>query len=170
MCTFGATCNNGIKDGDESDVDCGGIDSGCLPCCWSERAASSAAACTYCPPVLCVPAARLSPCRSLSPPHPAAAGKTCQINSDCLSGACEAGRCAEAKYCASRFLYDNLGVNIQLRTFDDKEALLGDQKAIKCGQCVCQDCPVRTAPSKLPHETAGPAARSPAYSKPNIGG
>ena len=129
---------------------------------------------------LCRLPARAAPactCRAVAPqqpaepsfPSPAAADKLCELNDDCQSGACEDGRCAEAKYCASRFLYDNLGVNIQLRTYDDKEALLGDQKAIKCGQCVCQDCPVRTAPSKLPHETAGPAARSPTYSKPNIG-
>ena len=37
VCAFGPTCNNGIKDAVESDVDCGGINSGCLPCCWSER-------------------------------------------------------------------------------------------------------------------------------------
>ena len=43
VCAFGATCNNGIKDADESDVDCGGISSGCLPCCWGECAASSSA-------------------------------------------------------------------------------------------------------------------------------
>ena len=42
VCAFGPTCNNGITDADETDVDCGGIDSGCLPCCWSECAASSA--------------------------------------------------------------------------------------------------------------------------------
>ena len=103
---------------------------------------------------LCRLPARAAPactCRAVAPqqpaepsfPSPAAADKLCELNDDCQSGACEDGRCAEAKYCASRFLYDNLGVNIQLRTFDDKEALLGDQKAIKCGQCVCQDCPVR---------------------------
>ena len=54
------------------------------------------------------------------------------------------GRCGEAKYCASRFLYDTLGVNIQLRTFDGKEATLSPhQQPIKCGQCVYKDCPVR---------------------------
>jgi hypothetical protein len=42
VCAFGPTCNNGIKDADEADVDCGGIYSGCLPCCWGECAASSA--------------------------------------------------------------------------------------------------------------------------------
>jgi hypothetical protein len=54
-----------------------------------------------------------------------------------------AGRCAEAKYCAGRFLYDALGVDTQLRMFRGKAAPLGHQEAIKCGQCVCQDCPVR---------------------------
>ena len=38
VCAFGPTCNNGIKDIDETDIDCGGIDTGCLPCCWSECA------------------------------------------------------------------------------------------------------------------------------------
>ena len=36
LCTFGTTCTNNIRDNDESDVDCGGINSGCLACCWSE--------------------------------------------------------------------------------------------------------------------------------------
>ena len=75
-------------------------------------------------------------------PHTHTTGKTCQINSDCQSDSCQAGRCAEAKYCASRFLYDNLGVNIQQRTYDGH--LL--QEPIKCGQCVCQDCPVSAQP------------------------
>ena len=52
VCTFGATCNNGIKDDEETDVDCGGIDNGCLRCCWSECAASSAADCADCPAAL----------------------------------------------------------------------------------------------------------------------
>ena len=43
VCAFGATCNNGIKDVDESDMDCGGIDSGCLPCCWSKCAGTRGA-------------------------------------------------------------------------------------------------------------------------------
>ena len=80
---------------------------------------------------------------------PATAGKTCTLNSDCQSGACEAGRCAEAKHCATRFLYDNLGVNVQLKTFDGKVAD-HHQKAIKCGQCVCKDCPVSARPGRLP--------------------
>jgi hypothetical protein len=53
------------------------------------------------------------------------------------------GHCAEAKYCAHRLLYDAPGADIQLRMFGGKLAPLGHQKAIKCGQCVCQDCPVR---------------------------
>ena len=78
---------------------------------------------------------------TLSPP--AAADKLCKINSDCQSGACEDGRCAEAKYCASRFFYDEFGTDIQLRTFDGKAAALGHhQEPIKCGQCICKDCPV----------------------------
>jgi hypothetical protein len=77
---------------------------------------------------------------------PAAAGKTCQVNSDCKSGSCVDERCAEAKYCASRFLYDNLGANIQQRTFDGHL----HQDPIKCGQCVCQDCPVSSQPRRLP--------------------
>jgi hypothetical protein len=80
---------------------------------------------------------------SLAVPHIQIEGKACQMGADCQSGSCEGGRCAEAKYCASRFLYDNLGANIQLRTYAGFEAPLGHQKAIKCGQCVCQDCPVR---------------------------
>jgi hypothetical protein len=59
------------------------------------------------------------------------------------------GRCAEAKYCASRFLYDALGVNIQLRTYGGLEED-HHQKAIKCGQCVCEDCPVSARPGRLP--------------------
>jgi hypothetical protein len=74
---------------------------------------------------------------------PAAADKLCQLNSDCQSGACEDGRCGEAKYCASRFFYDQFGTDIQLRTFGGEKATLGHhQQPIKCGQCVCKDCPV----------------------------
>jgi hypothetical protein len=106
-----------------------------------------------------------------SSPSPAAIGKTCTLNSDCQSGACEDGRCAEAKYCASRFLYDTLGVNIQLKTFEGKVADLHEhQQPIKCGQCVCKDCPVSARPRRLqkgaplarPRRSTGPAwARRP---------
>jgi hypothetical protein len=66
------------------------------------------------------------------------------MDRDCQSGACANGRCSEAKFCATRYLYDNLGVTIQLRTYDGVAATLGhQQEPIKCGQCVCQECPVR---------------------------
>ena len=68
------------------------------------------------------------------------------MGGDCQSGLCADGRCGEAKLCASRFLYDALGVNIQLRTFSGKLAVPSHQlEPIKCGQCVCKDCPVSPA-------------------------
>jgi hypothetical protein len=72
-------------------------------------------------------------------------GNACQMGSDCRSGECIERRCAEAKYCAGRFLYDAPVVgDIQMRTYGGFEAdLVHNHKAIKCGQCVCQDCPVR---------------------------
>ena len=112
----------------------------------STAAVSTAAACpaagvsarpTDCadyPPALPAYTVRLCPCSSLSPlPPPAATGKTCRINSDCKSGSCEDGRCAEAKHCDSR------GVSDEQRKFG---AHLHHQDPITCGQCVCKDCPV----------------------------
>lgn len=96
VCAFGPKCSNGIRDSDETDIDCGGINSGCLPCCWS---------------------------------------KTCRINSDCKSGSCADGRCAEAKHC------DSLGVSDEQRKFGSH---LHHHDPITCGQCVCKDCPVNT--------------------------
>ena len=73
------------------------------------------------------------------------------MGSDCQSGLCADGRCDEAKRCASRFLYDALGVNIQLRTFNGDKAPLGQhQQSIKCGQCVCKDCPVSERLRRIP--------------------
>ena len=95
---------------------------------------------------------------------PATAGKTCTLNSDCQSGTCEDGRCGEAKFCATRYLYDNLGVDIQLRTFDGKVATLGPhQEPIKCGQCVCRDCPVSARPGRRPHCWVACCAQAPAW-------
>ena len=94
---------------------------------------------------------------------PATAGKTCTLNSDCQSSACEAGRCAEAKHCATRFLYDNLGVNAELRRFDGKVGDLHQhQQPIKCGQCVCQNCPVSARLRRLPANRSPARPRLPA--------
>ena len=72
------------------------------------------------------------------------------MDRDCQSGLCADGRCGEAKFCASRFLYDALGVNIQLRTYDGFAATLHHTPdPIKCGQCVCEDCPVIVQPWPL---------------------
>ena len=79
------------------------------------------------------------------------------MDRDCQSGACADGRCAEAKFCATRYLYDALGVDIMLRTYEGNAATLGHhQEPIKCGQCVCEDCPVSAGPGtccprRLPH-------------------
>ena len=55
-----------------------------------------------------------------------------------------------AKFCATRYFYDNLGVNNQLRTYEGYPATLGHhQESINCGQCVCQDCPVSMRPGHL---------------------
>ena len=105
-------------------------------------------------------AARTGGCSPLSPDYLTDAGKACQLDIDCQSGACADGRCAEVKYCASRFLYDALGVNLQLRTYDGLETPLGHHEAIKCGQCICQDCPVSVRLASHPAHrrlSAGPA-------------
>ena len=58
---------------------------------------------------------------------------------DCPSVLCADGRCGEDKFCASRFLYDALGMNIELRTYTGFEATLHhEQQPNKCGQCVCK--------------------------------
>ena len=117
----------------------------------------------------CLPTPWLGGLRTPSPhaaSHTQTVGKACQLGADCQSGACADGRCAEAKYCASRFLYDALGVTIQLRTYNVFEAdLVHNQKAIKCGQCVCQDCPVSARP---PAACCQPSLRMPTWRRPML--
>ena len=80
------------------------------------------------------------------PPSPALQTRRAQSTPTAHRGvqSCVEKRCAEAKYCASRLFYDEFGTDLQLRTFGGKPAALGHgQQPIKCGQCVCKDCPVR---------------------------
>jgi hypothetical protein len=97
-----AHCLDGVRDADETDVDCGGRD--CVACPGPCGACHVSADCAsnVCFRCVCYPAA----CGDHVPDGnetdvdcgggacpPCAAGKTCRVNADCLSGSCVAGRC-----------------------------------------------------------------------------
>ena len=75
-CALGATCGNTIKDGLETDVNCGGFSTGCFACCYGEQAGAQQQSSSFAPewPVCRAAAtamavgAALAPSRSLSHP------------------------------------------------------------------------------------------------------
>ncbi len=101
-CVFN-TCADLMKDGSETDVDCGG---GSCPACIPGRACGSASDCTsqsckqgYCQAPTCNDGLRNGgegdvDCGGLCPPCPD--GKTCTSGSQCSSAVCTMGVCAVA--------------------------------------------------------------------------
>jgi len=114
-----AKCNDGLKNGDESDIDCGG--SNCGKCANGlDCAVDGDCANAICEAGRCVPPA----CRNqaLDPGEtdidcggtecgPCAAERSCLVGSDCQSGSCTASRCGTAS-CADEVLnQDETGVD-----------------------------------------------------------
>lgn len=96
-------CSNGVKDGDETDVDCGG--STCAPC----GSGASCASATDCSSANCVQKVCLAPscsdtvkngaeadvdCGGYACPK-CASGKACTYSGDCQTGICKGGVCAD---------------------------------------------------------------------------
>ena len=79
--------------------------------------------------------------RAPSRPLPMRSGQKCRSPSDCQSESCIDGTCGEAKQCASRFFTDTFGGTVGLA----KSSFVKSPQAanlIKCGQCLCEPCPV----------------------------
>ena len=105
-----ATATDGAKNGDETDVDCGGATA---PKCGDGRACGGAADCAS---GVCAGGACAAPgptdgvrngdetdvdCGGATAPK-CAATRACKAGADCASGACPAEKCAEAPSCAQR--------------------------------------------------------------------
>ena len=84
---------------------------------------------------------RRSSSSSACPPLSMRAGQKCRSPSDCQSGSCIDGTCGEAKQCASRYFTETFGGTLGLT----KSSFIKSPQAanlIKCGQCLCEPCPV----------------------------
>jgi hypothetical protein len=91
------TCNDGVKNGNETDVDCGGPS---CPKCANGKACAVATDCAsgVCTGGVCVappPACSDDVCGAQHNCPPCANGKTCSVGGDCASGHCAGGVCVE---------------------------------------------------------------------------
>lgn len=77
------TCTDGLRNGSESDVDCGG------PSCQACGTGDACSAAADCQSGTCTNGV----CEQLSCAPNCQNGKACQLSSDCLSGVCQAGIC-----------------------------------------------------------------------------
>ena len=122
------TCRDGVQNGRETDVDCGGAD--CLPCGLNEDCdGDDDCASGVCSRGECVLEACLDGAMNGTETDvdcggdctPCMDGQDCAVGSDCASEVCDSGSCAEPS-CTD-------GV------------LNGDETAADCGGPICEGCP-----------------------------
>eukprot|EP00877_Chromochloris_zofingiensis_P011489 jgi/Chrzof1/6594/Cz19g02010.t1 len=108
-CSYSPACNNGAKDGLETDIDCGGPS--CGPCTFGQGcSAASDCGSRLCSSGNCVEAATCKngvkdgqegdvDCGGAQCFYKCGTYKTCATSADCLSDNCGGGRCLEATTC-----------------------------------------------------------------------
>uniref|UniRef100_A0A383VI98 Uncharacterized protein n=1 Tax=Tetradesmus obliquus TaxID=3088 RepID=A0A383VI98_TETOB len=111
LCVEAPTCANGIKDGRETDIDCGG--GGCRALCMRTQACIDFRDCAtgVCSGGICRQAATCTnrvrddnegdvDCGQVCD-RQCGVGGTCQVDGDCISGVCRNGRCLDAPTCSN---------------------------------------------------------------------
>ncbi|KAF6263210.1 hypothetical protein COO60DRAFT_513298 [Scenedesmus sp. NREL 46B-D3] len=111
VCVEAATCSNGVKDGRETDLDCGG--GGCQALCSRGQGCVEARDCItgVCSGGVCRQAATCTnrlrddnegdtDCGQVCDRQCGVAG-LCQANADCISNVCRSGRCVDAPTCSN---------------------------------------------------------------------
>lgn len=154
-----ARCDDGLANGDEADIDCGGADPTCARCADGARCAAASdcasqrclgARCVSCGDGLRNGTETDTDCGGADPAcQRCAAGSACQADSDCASGACEGGVCCggalvDCTRCALR-----LSPNVDC---DVPSAGVDSTGVVNCGRflaCLAENpdrCPTRNAP------------------------
>jgi hypothetical protein len=104
-------CEDGVKDADETDLDCGGICPGCLDGAVCEVNTDCVSG--YCNDGICAVSACDDAVKNGNETDadcggggclPCAAGKACVQNTDCVTGSCNFGKCGDPDGCADGVL------------------------------------------------------------------
>ncbi|MSP62234.1 MAG: hypothetical protein EXR72_18255 [Myxococcales bacterium] len=152
-----ASCANKTKDGDETDVDCGG--KFCVPCALGAKCKDASdcvtkgcsnGVCSTCADELLNGDETDTNCGGSCPPCPDA--HVCKVDAECSTGGCVAGVCHLLPRCHDGKLNDDevdvdCGGKTCLRCADGKKCKLGDDclsgKCVNgtCGKFTCQ-CPM----------------------------
>lgn len=147
ICSDLTSCTNGILDGDETDVDCGG---NCPPCADGKKCIKNSDCYSdYCNPLgICSVPTCFDGFKNGNEtdvdcggdcPTKCAAGKMCNVDSDCRSGLCENGVCADTDHCFNNKYDPGLESDVDCGVRCSKKCEIG-QNCYEHSDCESGNC------------------------------